>query len=182
MDLRGSRAWVQVGAGGWVSARPHARPPAAGPCCALWAAQAPQETGTQRPLGKGDAALRSCKALAAESLGGRGGGAGVEWGDGGVLAVVARVTPRALAEVARVTPRARPFPRASSGQSAARPAPHIVRPADSALSAPRLGPSSEGREGPVVTALPSAGRRVVGFRHLQGCLGAGPPAGRLTSA
>lgn len=35
MDLRGSRAWVRVGASGWVSVRPHARPPAAGPCCAL---------------------------------------------------------------------------------------------------------------------------------------------------
>lgn len=123
----------RVGAGGceWVGVRAPPR-------------QAARSRAVLRPLGKGDAALRSCKALAAESLGGRGGGAGVEWGDEGVLAVVARVTPRALAVVARVTPRARPFPRASSGQSAARPAPHIVRPADSALSAPRLGPSSEG--------------------------------------
>lgn len=123
----------RVGAGGceWVGVRAPPR-------------QAARSRAVLRPLGKGDAALRSCKALAAESLEGRGGGAGVEWGDEGVLAVVTRVTPRALAVVTRVTRRARPFPRASSGQSAARPAPHIVRPADSALSAPRLGPSSEG--------------------------------------
>lgn len=85
----------RVGAGGceWVGVRAPPR-------------QAARSRAVLRPLGKGDAALRSCKALAAESLGGRGGGAGVEWGDGGVLAVVAQVTPRALAVVARVTPRA----------------------------------------------------------------------------